>query len=110
MGELLYHLGRIIYILDAVDDLAEDTAAGRYNPLRYRFSVLDGKLSEEDERTLRTGLQLSRNALASAFELLESGDYAGILSNTIYLGLPVAAQAVFAGVWKADAKIHRKRS
>ena len=110
LGELLYHLGRIIYILDAVDDLAEDTAAGRYNPLCYRFSVSDGKLSDEDARTLRAGLQLSRNALAGAFELLESGDYAGILSNTIYLGLPVAAQAVFAGVWKANAKIHRKRS
>ena len=32
-GKLLYHIGRIIYILDAVDDLQEDFTAGRYNPI-----------------------------------------------------------------------------
>lgn len=110
LGELLYHLGRIVYILDAADDLAGDTAAGRYNPLRFRFDTIDGRLSEEDEQTLRTGLQLSRNALAGAYELLDSSEYAGILSNTIYLGLPAAAQAVFAGTWNAGGRSYRKRS
>ncbi len=109
-GELLYHLGRLIYILDAADDLAEDIRTDAYNPLRYRFSPADGKLSPEDERTLRVGMQHSHNALVSAYALLDENAYSGILANTIYLGLPAAAQAVFAGTWNSSAKLHRKRS
>ncbi len=109
LGQLLYHLGRIIYILDAADDLAEDMRSGSYNPLRFRFTPADGRLSPEDERTLRESLQLSHNALAGAYALLEEGPYSGILSNTIYLGLPAATQAVFAGTWKRSPKYHRER-
>ena len=109
LEELLYHLGRIVYILDAADDLAEDTRSGAYNPLRYRFDAGEGKLLAEDEHTLRAGLQLSHNALAGAFALLGENDYSGILSNTVYLGLPAAAQAVFAGTWNKPATLHRER-
>lgn len=110
LEELFYHLGRIVYILDAADDLAEDIKSGAYNPLMYRFTPAEGKLSQEDERTLRSSLQLSHNALAGAWALLDEGPYSGILSNTIYLGLPAAAQAVFAGTWQAPARLHRERS
>lgn len=110
LGELLYHLGRIIYLLDAVDDLPEDVRTGSYNPLCRRFSLADWKLSPEDEKTLRAGLQLSHNALAGAYALLEENEYAGILSNIIYLGLPAATQAVFDGTWKPSARLHRERS
>lgn len=109
-GELLYHLGRIIYILDAADDLADDIKTDSYNPLRYRFQPLDGKLLPEDEKLLRTGMQHSHNALVSAYVLMDENVYAGILANTIYLGLPAATQAVFAGTWNTSAKIHKKRS
>ena len=109
-GELLYHLGRIIYILDAADDLAGDVAADRYNPLRWRFQPVDGKLSAEDERTLRASLQLSHNAISGAYALLEENPYSGILTNIIYLGLPATTQAVFAGTWNAGAKLQRERS
>lgn len=111
-GELLYHLGRIIYILDAVDDLAEDIASDSYNPLRYRFQLMDGRLSAEDERILRAGMQLSHNAISGAYALMEENPYSGILTNIIYLGLPAATQAVFAGgeKWNARAKLQRERS
>ena len=109
-GELLYHLGRIIYILDAVDDLPEDVARGGYNPLLRRFDLAEGKLAPADAKTLRAGLQLSHNALAGAFALMDEGIYSGIVSNIIYLGLPAVTQAVFSGQWKASAKKHRERS
>ena len=110
LSELLYHLGRIIYILDAADDLAEDIQTDSYNPLRYRFEPVDGRLTPEDEKTLRASLQLSHNALAGAYVLLSENIYAGILANTIYLGLPAAAQAVFAGTWKTKTKLQKERS
>ena len=107
--ELLYHLGRIIYILDAADDLPEDEKSGAYNPLRFRFRPENGRLTAEDEKTLRAGLQLSHNALAGAYALMEENPYGPILSNIIYLGLPAVTQAIFAGTWKAPAKYHRER-
>ena len=101
MRELLYHLGRIVYILDAADDLKDDLKTGAYNPLLYRFRLREGKLTEEDEETLRLSLAHSHNALSSAYQLLPPGPYEGLLDNTIYYGLPAAVQAVFAGTWRA---------
>ncbi len=98
-GELLYHLGRIIYILDAVDDLAEDEKSGGYNPLRYRFELQDGTLTEEDTRTLRTTLQHSHNSISAAYGLMDENVYADIISNVIYMGLPMVTEAVFSGQW-----------
>ena len=37
LEQLLYHLGRWIYLVDAADDLKKDVKSGSYNPLVYRF-------------------------------------------------------------------------
>ena len=104
LRELLYHLGRIIYILDAADDLPDDLKSGAYNPLRYRYELEDGRLSDEDEQGLRLTLTHSHNAILSAYPLLEKNPYAGILDNIIYYGLPAAAEAVFSGTWRASRR------
>ncbi len=109
LRELLYHLGRIVYLLDAADDLGEDERSGAYNPLRYRFRLRDGKLAPEDENALRQTLQHSHNCVSAAYELLEENPYAGILSNVIYFGLPAAAQTVLSGGRRAGRK-KRERS
>lgn len=108
LGELLYHLGRIIYILDAVDDLAQDEEIGSYNPLRYRFRLENGKLSPQDEAALRLTLQHSHNSISAAWSLLEPSPYSEIISNVIYLGLPSVTQAVFAGTWHAHKRERSK--
>lgn len=36
-SEILYHVGRAVYILDAADDYSDDRKNGRYNPLCLRF-------------------------------------------------------------------------
>ena len=110
LRELLYHLGRIVYILDAADDLADDVKAGSYNPLRFRFTAEDGKLSEEDEKELRLSLQHSHNAVSAAFALLDTTPYTDILENIIYLGLPSVTQAVFDGSWRAAGRKRKERS
>ena len=110
LRELLYHLGRIVYILDAVDDLADDMRSGAYNPLRYRFSPENGKLSPEEEAELRLSLQHSHNSIVSAYQLLGSSPYAGILENILYAGLPAVTQAVFSGEWRASQRQRKKRS
>ena len=39
LEQLLYHLGRWIYLIDAWDDLEDDLSKGRYNPVVSRFHL-----------------------------------------------------------------------
>lgn len=110
LRQVLYHLGRIVYILDAVDDLPEDARSGGYNPLKYRFKLQENKLLPEDEATLRESLQMSHNCLCNAFVLLDKNAYTGILENIIYFGIPNVTQSVFAGTWKPSGNKKQERS
>lgn len=110
LRQLLYHLGRIVYILDAVDDLPEDIRSRDYNPLMRRFVVQDGKLSMEDERVLRESLQMSHNCVCNSLALLENNPYTGILENIICFGLPKVTQSVFDGTWKSSGNNKQERS
>ncbi|HHU05626.1 MAG TPA: hypothetical protein GXZ65_03995 [Clostridiales bacterium] len=97
--QILYHIGRQVYILDAVDDLERDAKKGNYNAVAMRFSIKDGKLSEEIKKELQTTLSHSANMAASAFELLGRGMWTSILANIIYLGIPRISAEVLAGTW-----------
>lgn len=94
--QLLYHLGRWIYLVDAWDDLEEDDRTGGYNPIALRFS------GDEAERqdALALTLRHSRNLACSASQLLELGQWRGIVENILYLGLPAAEGLVLRGQWK----------
>ena len=102
MGELLYHVGRWIYLLDAWDDLQEDAQSGNYNPILARFPNEGTQCQEEVRITLRH----SRNLVASALALLPMGSLQGIVENIVHLGLPSVEEAVFSGRW--DAKKYSK--
>ena len=45
LAHLLYHLGRWIYLVDALDDLKRDAESGNYNPISLRFSLEHGALT-----------------------------------------------------------------
>lgn len=91
---LLYHVGRYLYLTDALEDLPKDLKAGRYNPLRYRFRLEGGALAPQDKQTLRSTIDVSISMAASAFELLDRRAGDELLRNMIYYGLP----AVLCGV------------
>ncbi|MBU5434797.1 DUF5685 family protein [Pseudoflavonifractor sp. MSJ-37] len=90
MDQLLYHVGRWIYLIDALDDLEEDRSSGSYNPLLLRFPDGPERHREEIELTLRH----SRNLAAGACALLELGDWRGIIENILFLGLPAVERSV----------------
>lgn len=98
MEQLLYHLGRWIYLIDARDDLEEDLAAGRYNPVAARFGP------EGDDAALKQTLDHSIQLACSAFQLLDLGCRQAVLENILYLGMPLVQRAVFDGSWKTIKK------
>ena len=72
LEQLLYHLGRWIYLIDAWDDLDEDLARGRYNPVASRYQ-LSRASSQQDREAARQSLERtvchSENLAISAFHL-----------------------------------------
>ncbi|MCL2589196.1 MAG: DUF5685 family protein [Oscillospiraceae bacterium] len=87
-AELLYHTGRWIYLIDAFDDLEKDKQSGNYNPLAVRFE-------QPDE--VQVTITHSANLIATAYNLLPTGKWSGILENIIYLGFPAVTESVFEG-------------
>ena len=80
VAQMLYHVGRWIYLTDAWDDLQE------------------GPEAHGDE--LRTTLRHSLNLSASSYSLADFGCWSDILANILYLGLPMVEEAVFTGRWR----------
>lgn len=89
---MLYHIGRFVYIIDALDDFEEDIAHGGYNPISERFKVFSGVLPDSVKTEIIETLSMSKSAVLSAYELLPHGENEGIIRNIIELGM---ANSVF---------------
>ena len=98
LSQLLYHLGRWIYLIDAWDDLEEDKLAGRYNPVAARYGP------EGDGGALKLTMGHSRSLMGAALQLGEFGCRRPLLENIVYLGLPLVEKTVFDGTWNEIKK------
>lgn len=107
MAELLYHLGRWIYLVDAADDLKKDFASGCYNPLRWRYGLTDASLDEETKQAVALSLDLSVHRMASAYALLDRGAWSPILDSIFYDSFYAIGSAVLDGSYhKPPRRIH----
>lgn len=82
-----YHLGKWIYIIDAIDDFADDIKTGSFNPIVNAFG---GEIGDFGKNILRTGLMLELDELSRALESLDFShhrDVEGVLKNIIYQGM-----------------------
>ena len=92
-SEIGFHTGKWVYLVDAADDLDEDVAKGRYNPLARAYG-------NEPDRQAREALLVALTAeLCEAergFDLLNypEGDMEAIVKNIIYLGMPQTAERI----------------
>ena len=97
---LLYHVGRFLYLVDALEDLPKDHRSGSYNPLRYRYQLENGKLTDEDQAQLLETVDASVSMAASALELLPETENQTILRNIIYYGMPAVLHSVAEGTFR----------
>ena len=103
--QLLYHVGRFIYLTDALDDLQKDVASGDYNPLRYRFPCPDGVLSEDDRAYVRESILASVSMARAALALCDLRSNREILENIVSLGMPAVLDAVDRGTFHSKRKM-----
>ena len=92
-----WHVGRWIYIADAIDDHTEDVEKNRYNPL----ALLYGKeLSDKEKNLLDTALKNELCDAESALDLIDFEDnktLENIIRNIFYLGMPHTVKRVLSG-------------
>ena len=101
LEQLLYHLGRWVYLVDAADDLQQDAAAGSYNPGALRYGLPEGRWTEESRQSFAATLDHSIHMMATAFELWDFGVWTPVLEKTFYSGLFQVGRAVLDGTFRA---------
>lgn len=110
LEQMLYHLGRWVYLIDAADDLQKDAVSGNYNPVALRYGLRDGKWDEESRRAFARTLDHSIHMIATAFELWDFGVWRPLLESTVYTGLFAVGRAVLEGTFhKMPPREHRKK-
>ncbi len=115
-SECGYHIGRYIYLIDALDDLFEDSDNSEFNPLISFYGTVDAVISHLDE--VKTTITDSLNAFSGAFGLItvsrdpeRTDDYDNIIFNICDLGGRAALNKVLSSEGFTKAKeLHSERS
>ncbi len=88
--EIGFHIGRFIYLIDAVDDYGKDIKSGEYNPFKIIYGDDITKFAA-DTPILKDALTMTLGKASCAVEIIdfsEIPEYGEIIRNIIYLGLP----------------------
>ena len=104
LEQILYHLGRWIYLVDALDDLKADSRSGNYNPLLLRYKTDGGRLCPQDRQQMAQSLDASVRTMAAAFELADFGCWRGIIESVLYEGLYAVGTAVLDGTYRKPTR------
>lgn len=105
IGQIAYHLGRFVYILDAYDDLRKDLKNGSYNPFIYQCNLsykqtgddeLEHTLDEIKEWT-KFNLTFTLSAIVKLYEQLRFKKNVGIIDNIFRIGLYMEFMRVMEG-------------
>ena len=100
LEQILYHLGRWVYLIDAADDLKRDGESGNYNPVALRYGLKNGIWTPESRRDFALTLDHSIQRMAAAFELWDFGVWTAVLESTFYNGLFRVGHAVLDGTFR----------
>lgn len=93
--EMLYHIGRAIYYLDALDDLDEDLKNRSFNPLFHFGDCFEPETAKKEaEMTIKHSIY-SAEAAANLIEWSPAS--AGLCNNLIFLGLQAMLESVLNG-------------
>lgn len=108
LRQIGFHIGKWIYIADALDDYNEDKEKGRYNPFASLFS--DG-IDDNALEGIRTALTQELMQAELGFELIDYGDNAtlrGTVHNIIYSGLPRRIDDIIKTKFKREEQTPQK--
>ena len=94
-----YNLGRIVYLLDAVDDVEKDQKKKRYNPILLNYGECANKADylAKNADELSFLLNSTYNKMVASYNDMDIELYEGVLSNTVYLGIKMQMERLLKG-------------
>ena len=114
-GQIGYHMGKWIYLIDAMDDIEENVDSGAYNPLIYRFGfrgcvsgdeTLTGETIAEFKERIHDRVEFNLfHYLAVMNEKIQQLDIKknkGIIENVIYFGMNRKTEEILGYIQKTD--------
>ena len=110
LEQILYHLGRWIYLIDAADDFTKDAKSGNYNPLRCRYAIEGEYMSDADKFAVAETLDASIDRMASAYALIDYGVWTPILNSIFYESLYGIGKAVLDGNYRCRRRTSCQKS
>ena len=99
MRKLCYNVGKFVYLADALDDIEEDHAAKRYNPVLAAYAGFDGDRAAyfaAHSAELRFTVNSTVNRAIECSNGMTFTQADGLLRNIIYDGLRAKADELFA--------------
>lgn len=99
--QILYHLGRLVYIADAFNDLEEDLKKGSFNPIAARYG-LSQAADKNTAEAVKLTLEASSGVISADAELLPDSYWTGIIKNTADIGIPKMITSVIKGEYVAS--------
>ena len=87
-----YHIGRFVYLADALDDRYKDQKTQSYNPLNLSFGGTEGV--DQNISFLRRTLLDSGAAISRSYALADGNSFDGIIYNIAGYGIEAAAEKV----------------
>ena len=106
------HVGKWIYITDALDDFEKDVSKGRYNP----FACLWGESIPDGSReSIKAALTHELIEAGLGFDLIDYSSFEddtlqGVMQNIIYLGMPKMADDIINSGRRREVKAADERS
>lgn len=104
IDDFCYNLGRLVYLMDAVDDVEKDSKKRTYNPILLNY----GKCAKKADYLAKNADELSfllkstYNKMVGAYNKMSVKMYEGVLSNTIYLGIDMQIEKLLKGEEKCQ--------
>lgn len=88
LSNLLYNLGKWVYLADAIDDIDEDFKKKKYNVFLIDYEYKDKEtFLEEKKDTLEFVMMSCYNTICNDFDKIEVKKYEGILTNILWYGM-----------------------
>ncbi len=88
IGEIMYALGKWVYLMDAVDDIDEDFENKKFNLFLVNYDYIDRKkflLDKHDD--IEFALMNCYNTISKNFESIKLEKYEGVLTNILWYGI-----------------------
>ena len=109
LSELGYLLGQYVYLMDALDDYDKDAKSGEYNALRLQYGSTDRiALLTDHGEALWQEMQALLDTINERYRDLPIVGTEGIVTNTLWYGLPARAKELFDKENKKCRKTHTR--